>query len=63
VTCIRLPEGRTGPQVVEEARKRGFALATGYGKLKDESFRIGHMGDHTVAGLEALLDVLGDVLR
>jgi aspartate aminotransferase-like enzyme len=63
VTCIRLPEGRTGPQVVAETRKRGFAIATGYGKLKEESFRIGHMGDHTVAGLESLLEVLTDVLR
>ncbi len=62
VTCIRLPDGWTGPKVVAETRKRGFAVATGYGKLKEESFRIGHMGEHTVAGLESLLDVLTDVL-
>jgi aspartate aminotransferase-like enzyme len=63
VTCIRVPTGWTGPKVVEETRRRGFAIATGYGKLKDASFRIGHMGDHSVAGLEELLGVLTDVFR
>jgi aspartate aminotransferase-like enzyme len=62
VTCIRVSEPWTGPRVVEEAKKRGFAIATGYGKLKDGSFRIGHMGDHTLATLEPLLAALTDVL-
>jgi predicted phosphoserine aminotransferase len=61
VTCIRLPDGWTGPKVVAAARDRGFALATGYGKAKDSSFRIGHMGDHTLDELEALLEALTDV--
>ncbi len=30
--------------------------------MKDEAVRIGHMGDHTVTGLEAVLDTLGEVL-
>jgi aspartate aminotransferase-like enzyme len=29
--------------------------------MKDDSFRIGHMGDHTVEELDALLEVLGEV--
>jgi aspartate aminotransferase-like enzyme len=61
VTCIRLPSGWTGPKVVAAARERGFAVATGYGKLKDGTFRIGHMGDHTLDELEALLEALTDV--
>jgi aspartate aminotransferase-like enzyme len=36
-------------------------VATGYGKARDDMFRIGHMGDHTLAGLEGLLDVLEEV--
>ena len=43
---------------------QGFAISNGYGPLKGETFRIGHMGDHTEAGLEELLaaadEVLGD---
>ena len=31
-------------------------------KLKETAFRVGHMGDHTVAELDAVLDALGEVL-
>lgn len=61
VTTIRLPAGWTGPRVAAATQSRGFAVATGYGKLKDETFRIGHMGDHTPERLEALLEALEDV--
>jgi predicted phosphoserine aminotransferase len=63
VTTIRCPEGWTGPKVAAAVKQHGFQIATGYGKLKDDSFRIGHMGDHTVDRLEALLEALADVLR
>jgi predicted phosphoserine aminotransferase len=63
VTCVRCPPGLTGPQVAAAIRKHGFQIATGYGRMKDESFRIGHMGDHTVDRLEALLDALAKVLK
>jgi aspartate aminotransferase-like enzyme len=61
VTTVRVPAGWTGPKVVSALKQRGFVIATGYGKLKDETFRIGHMGDHTVGGLDALLEALEDV--
>lgn len=63
VTTIRCPEGLTGPQVAAGVKKQGFAIATGYGRMKDETFRIGHMGDHTPDRLEKLLDVLKKVLK
>ncbi len=63
VTCIELPEGRTGPEIAAAVKERGgFTIATGYGKLKERTFRIGHMGDHTVEELEALLAALEEVL-
>ena len=63
VTCVTLPEGTTGPAVVEAMAERGWVIGGGYGKLKETTIRIGHMGDHTVAELEELLDVLGEVVR
>jgi len=63
VTCIRLPAGTTGPDVVRALKARGYTVAPGYGKAKEEMIRIGHMGDHTVAELEELLGVLEEVLR
>jgi aspartate aminotransferase-like enzyme len=60
VTTLRPPAGWTGPRVVAAAKERGYTIATGYGKLREDTFRIGHMGDHTVEELEALLEALGD---
>lgn len=63
VTAIRLPEGWTGPRLAAAAAERGFRIAPGYGKLRDATFRIGHMGDHTLEELDALLEALDDTLQ
>src|SRR5690606_23087313 len=63
VTCVRCPDGFTGPQIAAAVKKYGFQIATGYGRMKDETFRIGHMGDHTPDRLEKLLDALRKVLK
>jgi aspartate aminotransferase-like enzyme len=63
VSCLVLPPPRTGPQVNQAMKERGYTIATGYGKLKEGSIRIGHMGEHTVAETERLLGVLEEVLR
>jgi aspartate aminotransferase-like enzyme len=63
VTCIRLPAGMEGPRIVAAMRERGWVIGGGYGKLKPRSIRIGHMGDHSMDSLEALLDQLEQVIR
>jgi predicted phosphoserine aminotransferase len=63
VTCVRMPQGKLGSAVASTMKARGFIIATGYGKLKDDMIRIGHMGDHTLDELDALLAVLGEVLQ
>lgn len=62
VTAVRTPEGVTGPEVTKAVAERGWIIGGGYGKLKPDSFRIGHMGDHTLDQLDDLLDVLEEVL-
>ena len=62
VTCVRLPEGLAGPEVVSRAAEQGWVIGGGYGKLKPTSIRIGHMGDHSLESLEGLLAVLDRVL-
>jgi aspartate aminotransferase-like enzyme len=61
-TCLTMPAGHTGSAVTADLKKRGFTIASGYGALKDATIRIGHMGDHTVAELDALLAELEQVL-
>ncbi len=62
VTCIRMPEGKLGSAVTSAMKSKGFVIGSGYGAEKDLMIRIGHMGEHTVAELEVLLEALGSVL-
>jgi aspartate aminotransferase-like enzyme len=62
VTCVSLPATHNGGAVNTAMKARGFTISAGYGSLKDTSIRIGHMGDHTVAELDVLLDTLREVL-
>ena len=55
VTSIVLPATITASAVLQAVAERGFTIGSGYGKNKDTSIRIGHMGDHTVEGLERCL--------
>ena len=43
-------------------RVRGFEVGAGYGALAASTIRIGHMGDHTVREVRALLAALDDAL-
>ncbi len=62
VTAIGVPEGLPAPSLVSAMRERGWVIGGGYGKLKQTSIRIGHMGDHSVSELERLLTTLEEVL-
>ena len=57
-----MPEGIPSAPVVAAMKEKGFVIGGGYGKIKEFTFRIGHMGDHTVAGQEAVLEALTEVL-
>jgi aspartate aminotransferase-like enzyme len=62
ITCITLPKGTVGPDVVGEMRELGWVIGGGYGKTAEHAIRIGHMGDHDVSHLASLLATLGEVL-
>ena len=56
VSTIQLPEGITSDDFLRKVASNGITIATGYGKLKSTTFRIGHMGDHTPATLQRCID-------
>jgi aspartate aminotransferase-like enzyme len=62
VTVITLPAGITSANVLAGVAERGFTIGSGYGKLRDTTIRIGHMGDHTAEGLGRCLDACEGVL-
>jgi aspartate aminotransferase-like enzyme len=62
VTTIAVDGAMSATEICTEMTRRGWTLGTGYGKLKDTTFRIGHMGEHTLDELNALLATLEEVL-
>jgi aspartate aminotransferase-like enzyme len=63
VSTIRLPAAINGKVFVQKVKDRGIQLGGGYGKLGDTTFRIGHMGDHTVETLKRCFDACEAVLK
>lgn len=63
VTAIKLPPGVSGDAVVKGVAALGYTLGAGYGKLKDTTIRIGHMGDHTPETLDPCLSATSDAIQ
>ncbi len=63
ITVVYNPPGVKGPVIYEELRKRGIEIAKGYGKVKDVTFRIGHMGYITDEDIKVLFENLEEVLK
>ena len=62
VTVVVLPDNIKGPEVSEATKARGYTVGGGYGKLKDTTIRIGHMGDHSLEGVRRCLHVCESVI-
>ena len=62
VTVVSIPPGISADVLVAEVATRGFTIGTGYGRMRDTSFRVGHMGDHTTAKLMECLAAVEDAL-
>jgi aspartate aminotransferase-like enzyme len=63
VTAVSLPTGVVSTDLVAKVAERGYTIGTGYGALRLTTFRVGHMGDHTVAGLESCLGAVTEGLE
>lgn len=63
VTAIGMPDHLPGSGVTKQLKERGYTIGSGYGKLKDATIRIGHMGDHTVEELDDLLEQLEEIVK
>ncbi|MEP7064946.1 MAG: aminotransferase class V-fold PLP-dependent enzyme [Gemmatimonadota bacterium] len=60
VSCVTI-EG-DAERLASLLRERGFEVGAGYGALVARTIRIGHMGDHTVREVRALLGALDEAL-
>jgi aspartate aminotransferase-like enzyme len=62
VSAITLPAGTDPAAVVAAVKRRGYVVGGGYGAGKATTFRVGHMGDHTLDGLAGCLAACADAL-
>ena len=60
VSCLRPPAGLESRALVAAMKKRGFTLGGGYGRFKESTFRIGHMGEVQTTDLAALLAAIAE---
>jgi aspartate aminotransferase-like enzyme len=63
VTSITLPSSMPGTTLVKAVKERGFTIGSGYGRNRDTTVRIGHMGDHTPPALERCLAAVDEALH
>jgi aspartate aminotransferase-like enzyme len=63
VSCLTAPAGMSSRAIVQQLKAAGWVIGSGYGPLKDSTIRIGHMGDHTVAGVTELLGLIAEACR
>lgn len=47
----------------KKLKEKGFEISPGYGKVKESSFRIGHMGDLTVKDMNDLVHVMDEIME
>lgn len=62
VTCIENTRGISVADLNAELGRRRAAISNGYGKLKESTFRIGHMGDTQEWEIRGLLATIDAVL-
>lgn len=63
VTTVKNTRGISVADLNTELGKRGAMISNGYGSLKEQTFRIAHMGDITTDDIQWLLAEIDDILN
>jgi aspartate aminotransferase-like enzyme len=63
VSCLNVPRGKNARAIAQALGERGWVIGSGYGPLKESTIRIGHMGDHTPAGVSTVLAEVEAVVK
>ncbi len=63
LTTVRNTRGFDVPQLNRRLAERGVVIGNGYGRLKNETFRIAHMGEIQPEEIEELLGWIDEILE
>jgi aspartate aminotransferase-like enzyme len=61
VSCIQNTSGKNVQELNSKLAEKGFMISNGYGKLKEKTFRIGHMGEWNLTGIKEVLALINDI--
>jgi predicted phosphoserine aminotransferase len=61
VSCINNTICKDVKELNQRLAERGYMISGGYGKLADKTFRIGHMGEWTLAGIKDLTLAIDEI--
>ncbi len=62
ISCLRVPTGMGGRELAKRLAGHGWVIGSGYGSLKNDTIRIGHMGDHSADEVDELLQSVASVM-
>lgn len=62
LTAVRNTRGIDVPGLNRELAERGVVIGNGYGRLKNETFRLAHMGETSVEDMKELLGWIDEIL-
>jgi aspartate aminotransferase-like enzyme len=63
VSCIKNTRGISVADLNKELGKRNLVISNGYGKLKEQTFRIAHMGDLQMSDIDEVLGAIEEILK
>ncbi|MBN2543398.1 alanine--glyoxylate aminotransferase family protein [bacterium] len=63
VSCIKNTRGISIKDLNKELGNRGYTISNGYGKMKEETFRIATMGDLTLDEIKELIDLINEIAQ
>jgi len=61
VSCIQNTLGKSVRELNEKLAAKGYMISNGYGKLAEKTFRIGHMGEWTLPGIQEVLAAINEI--
>jgi aspartate aminotransferase-like enzyme len=61
VSCIQNTQGKSVQELNQKLAEKGYVISNGYGKLKEKTFRIGHMGEWTPAGIKEAITAINEI--
>jgi aspartate aminotransferase-like enzyme len=61
VSCIQNTQGKNVKDLNAKLAEHGYVISNGYGKLKEKTFRIGHMGEWTLPEIKKVLALIDEI--